>query len=446
MLACPIEDIFFGGARGGGKSDGLLGDWLAHAGRHGKHARGLFIRRTYPEIEEIERRAAEVFPLTGAKLYIGRRTWMWPNGASLRMRFLQREEDAGNFLGHSYSWLGVDEITQWPSLQGLDRLRATLRSAAGIPCVLRASGNPGGPGHNQIKFRYIDPAPPGQPFYDEEMKTWRVFIPSRMEHNLLLMQNDPLYWQRIEASASGRPDLLRAWRYGDWNVIAGGMFDDLWNVQTEPRLAIAPFSIPGSWRIYRAFDWGSSAPFSVGWWAVSDGTQAPNGMYYPRGSVFRIAEWYGSNGRPNEGLRMLAVEVGRGIIQKEKEMQLTGRVQPGPADAAIWAAENGVCIADDMARGGAHFIPSDKAPGSRKSGAERMRQYLAASLKVPMEAPGMFIFNTCRHFIRTVPVLPRDPKDLDDVAVNAEDHCYDEARYMIMTPPREIGKMKIRGI
>ena len=100
LLACPIEDVFFGGGRGGGKTHGLLGDWLAHAGRYGKEARGVFLRRSYPEIEEVERQAGELFPLTGARLNVGKRTWMWDNGATLRMRYLQREEDALAFQGH----------------------------------------------------------------------------------------------------------------------------------------------------------------------------------------------------------------------------------------------------------------------------------------------------------------------------------------------------------
>ena len=419
LLACPVEDVFYGGARGGGKTDGLLGDWLAHAGRYGEDARGIFFRRTYPEIEEVERRAGELFPLTGGVLNVQRRTWVWDNGATLRMRYLQRDQDASRYQGHSYTWLGVDEITSWPSLDGIDKIRATLRSTAGVPCVFRASGNPGGPGHNQVKVRYIDPAPPFHPFTDETAKTQRVFIPSRLENNILLMLKDPLYWQRIEASASGRQDLLKAWRFGDWDIVAGGMFDDLWQ---PSRHIIEPFVIPANWPIYRAMDWGSTKPFSVGWWAISDGTAAPNGKYYPRGSVFRIAEFYGWNGKANEGVRMLAIDLGRKIVEMEVGMGLHQRINPGPADAAMWAAENGVCIADDIARGGAYFIPSDKSPGSRKTGWERMRQYLDAATKRPMDRPGLFVFATCRQFIRTVPVLPRDEKDNEDCDSDSEDH------------------------
>lgn len=443
LLACPVEDVFFGGARGGGKSDGLLGDWLAHAGRYGQSARGIFFRRTYPEIEEIERRAGEIFPLTGATLNVVRRTWVWPNGATLRLRYLKRDQDAGHFQGHSYSWVGIDEIGQWPMLNGIDKIRATLRSPAGIPCVFRASGNPGGPGHNHVKARYIDPAPPGHPFYDQESKTWRVFIPSRLENNLLLMRNDPNYWQRVEAAASGRQDLLKAWRYGDWNIVAGGMFDDLWNPSKH---IVEPFLIPQTWKIYRALDWGSSKPFSVGWWAISDGTDAPNGNGYPRGSVFRVAEFYGWSGKPNEGLRMLAVELGRKIIELEQQMKFPVAVRPGPADASMWKAENGVSYIDDVGRGGAHFIRSDNAPGTRKPGWERLRKYLKAAIASPREEPGLFIFSTCRQFIRTVPVLPRLEDDPDELDSNAEDHIADETRMFLMTPPQEVGRLKVRGV
>ena len=142
---------------------------------------------------------------------------------------------------------------------------------------------------------------------------------------------------------------------------------------------------------------------------------------------------------------MLAVNVGRGIVEREKEMKLIGKVRPGPADAAMWAAENGVCIADDIARGGASFIPSDKSSGSRKAGAEMMRKYMQASLENPKESPGMYVFETCRQFIRTVPVLPRDEDNPDDVDSDAEDHCYDESRYYLMTPERDPTIVRFRA-
>ncbi len=128
---------------------------------------------------------------------------------------------------------------------------------------------------------------------------------------------------------------------------------------------------------------------------------------------------------------MVATEIARRIVEIEKSFKR--RVLPGPADNSIFDAQNGVCIADDMARAGVRWERSDKSPGSRLNGLERLRKYLKAAHVHPMEEPGLFVFDTCRHFIRTVPVLPRDKRNPDDIDTSAEDHVYDEARYRVLT-------------
>jgi hypothetical protein len=148
--------------------------------------------------------------------------------------------------------------------------------------------------------------------------------------------------------------------------------------------------------------------------------------------LIRIAELYGWNGKPNEGSRKIATEVAREILAAEMAMGLRGRVRPGPADSAIFAVENGTSIASDMERVGVRWEPSEKGPGSRANGLERVRQYLKASLSSPQEAPGLFFFDTCRHAIRTLPTLPRDSRKTDDVDTDAEDHVFDETRYRVM--------------
>jgi len=292
----------------------------------------------------------------------------------------------------------------------------------------------------------VDPAPAVTPFYDEALRTWRVFIPSRLEDNPKLTASDPEYWTRVEAAANGRQDLIRAWRYGAWDIVAGGMFDDIWQ---RERHAITPFPIPSSWHVDRAFDWGSSKPFSVGWWAESDGTQAPNGHTYPRGTLFRIAEWYGWNGQPNQGLKMLAVDVAKRIVGIENDLRqrrvIASNVDPGPADSSIFDVENGMSLADDMAKHGVSWKRADKSPGSRKTGAEKLRARLMASLQSPMEDPGIFIFDTCLHWIRCVPVLPRHPVDSDDIDSTAEDHNYDETRYRLLHKNYTVRMVKLVG-
>jgi hypothetical protein len=343
LLSCPVGDVFFGGARGGGKSDGLLGDMLAHADRHGEGARGVIFRKTNSELEELQERAQEIYPKTGATYAYGLRKWVWPNGATLKMRFLLYDKDAGKYKGHSYTWVGFDEADDWPSPIPIDKLRACLRSAKGIPSFLRVAGNPGGVGHNWLKMRYIDPASPRKPFYGETLdpiteqvvKTQRVFIPSLLDDNKILMANDPDYWKNVIASATGNPELLKAWRYGLWNITAGGAFDDLWNTRPNPPV-VEPFEVPFSWRIDRCLDWGSAKPFSVQWWAESDGSECPNGVSYPPGTLFLINEWYGwQKGQPNVGLRLSIKQVAEGIHEREDEWKLTGRVKSGPADLPV---------------------------------------------------------------------------------------------------------------
>jgi hypothetical protein len=428
LISCPIEDVFFGGARGGGKTYALLGDWISHADLYREHARGIFFRRTYPELDEVQDQAARLFPSLGAVYNVAKRTWVFPTGAQLKMRFLERESDPDKYQGHAYTWMAFDELTNWPASKPIDKLRACLRSgAAPIPKSLRCSGNPGGVGHNWVKARYVDPSPPMKPFFDPEMECWRAFVPSKLEDNPALLVNDPDYWKRVVASANGDEALLKAWRLGDWDIVAGGMFDDLW---IRSKHIVEPFPIPSSWTIDRSFDWGSSKPYSVGWWAESDGTTARNGHTYPRGTLFRIAEEYGWNGKPNEGCKALAVEVAQKVLEREREMGLT--VNPGPADDAIWDEENGNCIARDMAQAGVYWTKAGKRPGTRRTGWEKLRKLLKAATAFPMEAPGLFVFSGCTHFIRTVPVLPRDKKQTDDVDTNAEDHIADETRYRVL--------------
>jgi hypothetical protein len=74
----------------------------------------------------------------------------------------------------------------------------------------------------------------------------------------------------------------------------------------------------------------------------------------------------------------------------------------------------------------------DKAQADRKNGWELMRRMLFSS--VEREEAGLFVFDTCRQFLETVPAIPRDERDMDDVDTDSEDHIADESWYRCMTP------------
>ena len=222
MLRCPVPDILYGGSRGGGKTDALLGDWAAHAGRSGGRARGIMIRRTMPQLEEIIMRSRELYSPLGARWLAGSKSWLMPDGSYLRMRWLERDADADQYQGHSYDWVGIDEAGGFADPAPIDKMRATMRSAHKVPCVMRLTANPGGPGHQWIKERYVLPAKPRVPHYDPVRKVWRVYIPSRVHDNRALLDADPGYIDRLKSS--GPAWLVRAWLDGDWDASAGDIF------------------------------------------------------------------------------------------------------------------------------------------------------------------------------------------------------------------------------
>ena len=216
----------------------------------------------------------------------------------------------------------------------------------------------------------------------------------------------------------------------------GAFLGDIWS---ESIHVVEPFPIPSTWRIDRSFDWGSSRPFSVGWWAESDGCFVPElNRTFPAGTLFRIHEWYGWNGKPNVGVKILAKDIAIGIRKIERNQIWGKRVETGVADSSIFDKENGMCVAKDMEDCIDNetreplpvlWVGAKKHPGSRVEGARNVHERLTASTQFPMDSPGLFIFSTCRQWIRTVPHLPKDPRNPEDVWSDAEDHAYDETRY-----------------
>lgn len=219
----------------------------------------------------------------------------------------------------------------------------------------------------------------------------------------------------------------------DKSAQQGSFFADIW---IESTLCIEPFAIPRAWRIDRSFDYGFSAPFSVCWWAQSDGETPANGRIYPKGTLFLIAEWYGWNGKPNQGAELQAPQIATKILEIENRTTwLKGRVVPGPADSSIWDGPSNNNIAIQMLHKGVQWFPVDKGPGSRVNGARMFRERMKNSNQTPMTEAGIFFFKYCLQMIRCLPQLPKDRTDPDDVDTSAEDHNYDAARYRIQWQP-----------
>lgn len=478
LIACPVFEILFGGARGGGKSDGVLGEWANHAQEYGEFAIGLCVRRLRTQLVELIERSKFLYTRLGATFNEQDKMWRFPNGARLRFAYLESDSDAMNYQGHSYTRVYVEEMGTFPNPAPIMKLMATLRSGAGVPCKFIATANPGGPGHLWIKQRYIDPAPNGMrilptpyinPFTEEKIYRERVFIPSLVTDNKYT--NTAEYIGNLYLAANNDQEIIKSWLLGDWNVMLGAYFHE-WDARIH---VIGSFNIPRTWTRFMSLDWGSYRPFSVGWWAVvpdefdfrdnfgytpsihSWATKAP--LKLPRGAIVRYKELYGAqkdlNGYtvPNMGLKLTVEEVAARICRMErlepKNEEGRPKIAYRVADPKIFSEDGGPSMAE---RFGAkpyylNFSPADNKRVGR-NGMMGGWDTLRARLRGEEGRPMIYFMDNCVEAIRTLPAMQHDESNPEDVDTDGEDHAPDEIRYACMSRPyhRQSGSEMIRDM
>jgi hypothetical protein len=251
-------------------------------------------------------------------------------------------------------------------------------------------------------------------------KHTRIFIPSKVQNNRVLLEHDPDYINRLYLV--GSPDLVKAWLEGDWSAIAGAFFPEF----SMEKHVFSPFPIPRDWIRFRAFDWGSARPFSCGWYAISDGSMTK----FPRGAILKFKEWYGSTGEPNVGLRLTAEEVADGILRRDG----TDKIEYSVADPAIFSSDGGPSIGERFFSRGLPFRRADNARVGR-SGHMGGWDMLRARLKGDGDGPMIYFSSSCVDTIRCLPALQHDSANPEDVDSDMEDHAPDETRYACMSRP-----------
>lgn len=456
-FSTKANEVLFGGSAGGGKSYLIryLAVWCA------LNCSGIQVylfRRTYPDLQKNHMEGATSLPamlggLIEKKQVVinyGKGVINFANGSRIFLCHCQYEKNVFNYQGAEIHLLLIDELTHFSEkiyrfLRGRCRCGSWKppKGFGGVFPRIVCCSNPGGIGHNWVKEMFVTANEPNRVWRTPkaEGRMLRQFIPSMLADNPTMEQNDPDYRDRL--LGLGDTALVKAMLEGNWDIVAGGAIDDVWNPDTQ---IVPPFKVPDNWYVDRSFDWGSSAPFSVGWWAMSNGETVKfddgTTRCFPPGSLIRIGEWYGWSGRPNEGCRMLAEHVARGIKERERAMGLLN-VRPGPADSAIFTSDGGHCIADDMKRQGVKWTVAHKGAGSRAAGLERVRAMLKASSVPVPESPGLYAVSRCLHYIRTMPVLPRSQLNPEDVDTTSEDHVYDEVRYRCTMPIIKMTVMEV---
>jgi hypothetical protein len=448
FIHSTADETLYGGARGGGKTFAVLLDWLIHSEAFGRYSRGIVFRRSLVELDDFIEAAKDILMPAGHKWLDQKKTFISPKGAIFRCRYLENDDDAKLYQGHAYSRVYIEEIGNFPTEGPIRKLLGILRPpiAHGPPirCQLKATANPGGPGQTWVKARYIDPAPPKTPFAIRNKRgglRYRVFIPAKLQDNPHLMENDPEYIDRLHDV--GSEELVKAWLDGDWDSVVGQFFREFKRekhvIRTQP--------IPSSWTVrYRAMDWGFARPYAVLWFAVANGEQLPFcNVYIPRGALVVYRELYGWNGKPNEGRRQTAADVAAEILKVEDDNEIVAANDYlNKIDPATFAMNGGPSIAEELARGGVWFKRADNrrvAGSGPMSGWDQVRKRFKGDGDNPM----IFIMDQCVHLIRTLPLIPTDPNNLDDCDTESEDHAVDALRYGCMARPYMPAEVKNRA-
>ena len=411
FLAASEREVFYGGARGGGKSYAMLVDPLRYC--HKQNHRALLLRRSMPELRDMinhsQRLYGKAFP--GAKWREQEKEWRFPSGARIEFGYAENLTDVLRYQGQSYTWIGIDELPQYPTPEIYNFLRSSLRSVdPEIPVFMRATGNPGNIGSLWVKEMFVDPTEPNKPFdviIDTSVgqkKITRRFIPAKLQDNPYLTQTDDYLVMLSSLPEVQRKQFLE----GDWSAFEDCAFPEFDVVKHISD----PFEIPRNWHRFRTCDWGYSSYACCLWVAID----FDNNLW-----VYR--ELYTQ--------RVTADIFAKKVLEAEDGEY----IRYGVLDSSTWAKRGdvGPSIAETMIPEGCKWRPSDRSPKSRING--KLELHKRFSIDEKTGEPKLKIFNNCRNLLKTLPLLPTDKHNPEDVDTNAEDHAYDALRYGVMSRP-----------
>lgn len=425
FLAAAEREVLYGGAAGGGKSYAMLADPLRYMG-HPQYS-GLLLRHTTEELRELIWKSQEMYPkiYPGIKWSERKMQWQAPSGARLWMSYLDRDEDVLRYQGLAFSWIGFDELTQWHTPFAWNYMRSRLRtSAPDLPIFMRATTNPGGPGHSWVKKMFIDPSPAGKAFWATDLDSGqtlvypkghskegvplfkRRFIPAMLSDNPYLADGGDYETMLLSLPEHQRKQLLE----GNWDIAEGAAFSEF----DRTKHVIDPFDIPKNWTKFRACDYGYGSFSAVVWFAVT-----------PSEQLIIYRELYVS--------KVLAKDLAHLILRAEAD---DGLIRYGVLDSSCWhkRGDTGPSLAEQMIMEGCRWRPADRSAGSRVSGKNEMHRRLQVDPFTEM--PRLVITSNCVNTIAQLPIIPLDKRNPEDIDTKAEDHLYDAIRYGIMTRPR----------
>jgi len=426
-----VDEILWGGQAGGGKSEGLLLFALERRLQNPKSV-GLMLRRTFRELDKSLIRKAKfgLWPKF-AKWNEEKKLFMFPNGAIQEFGYLETDNDLMQYQSAEYDDICFDELTHFPESH-YHYMKSRLRPRSCKKGLMRSATNPGNIGHEWVRAYFVSMAK--NKIYeimdnDTKKRMTRFFLPATLEDNTAMSKEERNnYTSWLNQLPENERRMLKD---GDWDYVPGAAFSE-WNALYHTVDASMP--VPKWAKITMSFDFGFGKPFSCGWWWVD----------YD-GRAYRFKEWYGWNGQADEGIRMAPSSIAKGIIEKEESAGIAGRIFNRISDPSIFSKTpnlkgggQGASIAEMMLDEGIVFSPGDN---DRLLGKQQFHE----RLKLQEDGlPMLIVYDSCTHFLRTVPSLQLDTNNIEDVNSDMEDHCYDEARYFLMSRPLTPKRFQIK--
>lgn len=447
-LRAPASEILYGGAAGGGKSHLLRSAAILYSCAIPGLQTVLF-RRTYPDLVNNHLRGPTSFhamlaPLvdSGHAVIVAKEIRFW-NGSRIALAHLQHTKDIYNWQGAEIHLLLFDELTHFTEeeyryLRGRCRLGGLqLRPPylGRFPRIINGC-NPGGIGHNWVKRTFVKPGPFLVHRTDkDEGGMLRTFIPARLVDNDALLRTDPDYEHRL--LGLGDKTLVRAMLDGDWDIVAGAMFGDVWRYATH---TCDPFPIPDDWEMWRGGDDGYAMPTAIYWFTLDPATK----------TTYVVDELYKARMLPDEvAERTKRKDAGIVRLTQGGDLVRIAQELSGIYDSAAFAdtgQQNAIPRGLMMNKLGCKWKPCEKWPGSRVSGVQHFHTMLAPNKLDPRGRPKLIFFRTCHNAIETIPTLPRDKDNIEDVDTDGDDHAFDGVRYGLMWKKNVVGQHRLGGV
>lgn len=428
-----MREALGGGSAGPGKSLALLMDPMGQVAiEHERCAHSeirwgesigwaIHLRREFPRLEQTMRRAELLFPKLdpGVKWEGGSHTWRFSSGYKYQFGHLRDNDTFLNYRSNEYTWLGIDEIGEIEHKETWDQLCLRVRTTDPVLRQHRKARAVTNPTANWVREYFVDPAPQGRVLLVNEItlgdgtkedKT-RLFLPARLSDN-----PNAEFRRDYEADLRDKPPHIRAALLdGNWYVVAGAFFADLWD---PDRVVIKPIKFGHGWRKFRSGDWGYKSPGVVHWWCIT-----------PENELICYRE-FNFNG-PKAKQLLDATAVAERIKDIEKAAgewnNLTNRSRlTGPMDSQLWSeiGHRGPTMADDMAKVGVSWFKATK--GRRQAAHQLIKRLKTRGYN---GRPGIMFFETCHKAISTIPALGTDPSDPEVPADGGPDHWFDSVAY-----------------